>query len=256
MRILHEFEVELKGESKVTLGFKRPSRMDIQEIDMVYSSYQSDCIKRGIITKDMLVKSYKDFGGYLSEQEVKQYTDTYEEFLSKQKQLADLKDGSEDSQELVKEIIKLYNDIQDFEMQEQDLFSKTAEVIARNRTILWIVLSFIYEKDGDNWKPIFAGGNDEAKFESYEKLEDEDPFKLDAIISRSSLFVSFWFTGRATTSEDFKAVEDMLNNDFGDVEVLAPEEEEEVEEKPKKKTAKKKTAKPRRKKAAVDESAV
>ena len=200
------------------LSFKKPTRMDIQEVDMVYSSFLSECIKRGIVTKDMLIKSYGDFGGYLSKDEVKDYSDTYDKFLNKQKELQSIDEGSDDAQKVVKEIVRLHNKIQEFEMREQDLFSKTAEVIARNKTILWLVFNFIYQKDGDTLVPVFAGSTDEEKYEAYEALEEEDPKRLEEIVARASLYVSFWFTGRASSTEEFKELDTLLNDNGKDPE--------------------------------------
>ena len=51
--------------------------------------------------------------------------------------------------------MKLNRELQDYEIRQNQLFENTAEYRARTRTIMWWQLELLYEKSGDDFKPVF-----------------------------------------------------------------------------------------------------
>ena len=46
---------------------KNPSRRNIEDAELQFSIEMSNCIKKGILTKGMLLKKYSDSGGFILE---------------------------------------------------------------------------------------------------------------------------------------------------------------------------------------------
>jgi hypothetical protein len=68
-------------------------------------------------------------------------------------------------------------------------------------------MNLAYEKDGDNYKPIFVGDSFEEKLIQYDSFEEEEnkyEFLL-GVVRRVTYLITLWFLGRADTSEDFTA---------------------------------------------------
>jgi hypothetical protein len=68
-------------------------------------------------------------------------------------------------------------------------------------------MNLSYEKDGDNYNPLFKGENLEEKLLQYDTFEEEETkyeFLL-GVIRRITYLITLWFLGRADVSEDFEA---------------------------------------------------
>ena len=72
MRTLYKFTHLTKDGKMLKLAIRKPTRLELDDADMMFSRFQSECIQKGILTKEMLLKSYKNFGGTLSNQEEKE----------------------------------------------------------------------------------------------------------------------------------------------------------------------------------------
>jgi hypothetical protein len=155
-------------------------------------------------------------GGSISDQEREEYGKLLLKFrdLSFELQSILIKGESERSEveklrsnELITDLDNIRKDIQNFEASQIAIFENTAEAKARNRTILWWVMNLSFEKNGDDYKPIFKGDNFEEKLLQYDGLEEEEnkyEFLL-GVIRRITYLVTLWFLGRVDTVEDFEA---------------------------------------------------
>jgi hypothetical protein len=88
-------------------------------------------------------------------------------------------------------------------MEQQSLYEQTAEVRARNKTILWWILALSYGGDDNAY---FPGKTFDDKLAVYDELSEEEDDFINTVIQRLTYFVSFWFVGRASTQEEFDAM--------------------------------------------------
>ena len=154
--------VEKEEEREVSHEFfmRKPNRRLYDDADLYYAVKLSEGIKAGLLTKALLEKRYDNDGGALSNDEIEKYGKLYIDFYNKQKEIADLHaDGKVTKEEQAK--LSELKDVIDntrsaltsFEMGQQALFDQTAEVRARNKTILWWVLNASYKMDGEEETP-------------------------------------------------------------------------------------------------------
>ena len=263
-------------EEKVKHGFflRKPTRALYDEAELFYGIELSKGIKAGLLTKALLAKRYENDGGSLSDGEIERYGNLYLDFYKRtddyQRLVIKGEDNLTDSDK--EEMGRLEVELQDtrstltqFEMEQQSLYEQTAEVRARNKTILWWILQLSY---GDDGKSYFPGKTFDERLISYDdKSEEEDVF-INTVIQRLTYFVSFWFVGRAATQEEFDTLlreQGLVEEDEMPTEALMEEvedldlpeviiESEEitlekvVEDAPEEKTVKKPAKRKRRKK--------
>ena len=246
---------EIKVTKKVTektpvkVILKRPSRRQIEEADLEYSVEMSRCVKKGILTKAMLVKKYSDTGGLMSETEAKTLYQLYQKLMELQRDYTENEtvnktepNRKKKSEELTLEMTKVRDQIVKTEMAYQSLFDHTADMKAQNRLLLWYIinLTYIQREEDSKPSPYFKGEDFEDKLEDYYQKEESENLQYFEIARKVSNIAAFWFYNQASTKEDF----DGLLSDKSETE--EPEEEtEEVtsEESENKPASKRKTKK-------------
>ena len=220
MRLLYKFEHKDAAGKITKLAIRKPTRLELDDADMMFSKFQSECIGKGILTKEMLIKAYKNFGGTLSNQEEKEYSKVFESFVEARKKIDKAKTKKEKDL-LQKEVDLYYSSLRDIEMEHEHLFDRTADVIARNKTILHLALLMglkdtSEEKDADPvFESVYSGEEFEDRYNDFAEKEEADSDIANAVLSRISLFVTFWYYGDKTlTEEDFKKYDELTRSDF------------------------------------------
>jgi hypothetical protein len=230
---------EIKVTKKVTektpvkVILKRPSRRQIEEADLEYSVEMSRCVKKGILTKAMLVKKYSDTGGLMSETEAKTLYQLYQKLMELQRDYTENEtvnktepNRKKKSEELTLEMTKVRDQIVKTEMAYQSLFDHTADMKAQNRLLLWYIinLTYIQREEDSKPSPYFKGEDFEDKLEDYYQKEESENLQYFEIARKVSNIAAFWFYNQASTKEDF----DGLLSDKSETE----ESEEKTEEVP------------------------
>ncbi len=220
MRLLYKFDYKDTTGKISRLAIKKPSRLELDESDMMFSQFQSECVKRGILTKEMMIRELKNFGGTLSNDEEKEYSKIFAQFVAAKKRLEKAK-TLKDKELIQKEIDVYFTSLRDIEMEHEHLFDRTADVIARNKTILHLSLLMAYidinedEDDEPNWQPVYSGNEFEDRYESFSDKEEIDAINANNMLSRVSLFVTFWYFGdKGLTEEDFKRYDELTRSDY------------------------------------------
>jgi hypothetical protein len=208
----------------IPIGVKSPNRRELEDAEMRYAVELSNCIKSGILTKNMLSKAYANTGGMFSEDEKKVYDDLYNKFQLKQFEYqswnykANMETATrQDKDKFLKvseEFWDIYNKLQQFENENAQLFNQTAEVIARNKVCLWLAMNMTYiqrntESIGDEepkWEHFFRGSTYDDKLDYYERILEEEESFDSKVAEKALIIVSFWYTGRASTQEDFEYI--------------------------------------------------
>lgn len=191
---------KVKEDINYSFMIKKPTRSEREEAELVRVQYFSEYTKRGILTQAMLSKTYANYGGVLSDEEVKHYSGLRVELYEKLKAFELASSAGQASKELneaqLKEINELQMKLTRFEYDQGNFFNNTAEAKARNKLIEYLVLTltFFKKQDDIDYKPFFAGEAFEDKLKVLEKVEDENEplYNLvrDKLAFVTSLFVS------------------------------------------------------------------
>jgi len=223
-------------DSPVKVILRKPSRRQIEEAELEYSVEMSRCVKKGILTKAMLVKKYSDTGGLMSETEAKNLYTLYQELFDAQKEYTEaeaLNKDSDKAKEVSAKIVRLRDQIVKIEMAYQSLFDHTADMKAQNRLLLWYVLNLTMTQGESDTKPqyYFKGEDFDEKLEDYYAKEESEDSQYFEIVRKISSVAAYWFYNQASTKEEFdKVFQDKLQE---------TEVKEDQEEKSEKKSTKK-----------------
>lgn len=193
----------------------KPNRRLREDGELFYAAETSKFAKAGVLPKAAWSTILSNGGGIISEQDRELYGNLLLKFrdLSFELQSILIKgeaDRTEAEKKRVDEIItqldSVRTDIQSFESSQISIFENTAEAKARNRAILWWIMFLSYQKEGDNYTPVFNGETYQDKLIDYDKFE-EDEIAYEFILSvtrRITYLVTLWFLGKAEKHDEFE----------------------------------------------------
>ena len=203
---------KVKEDVPVRIVFKQPSRRDTEEAEIQFSVEMSNCIKKGILTKGMLVKKYSDTGGIFSEDDDKRLTAMYIDIAKLQREYVVLENGTAEQKQkaevVLEKLAATRKEMVDLESTYLNLFNNTADVIAQNNIIRWFCINLAHKQEGGGKiEPLFTGSTYEQKLENMRDLDEaEDPL-YQAAFRKLATFVSYWYFSKNATKEDFKKLE-------------------------------------------------
>lgn len=213
----------------------KPVRRHYDEGEMCYAIKLSEGLRAGLLTKVQVQKRYENDGGILSDFQKKRASELRASIFALEKDYLDTSAKNEITRETQSkrlEIVSQMNDVRtelsDIENSQQYLFDQTAEVKARNKTILWWVLQLAYKKSDKNpeeYVPVFDGIKDEEKFEIYDKMENEEDDFDKELLRKFAYYISYWYVSRITDKEDFERIEQIYNDSANGYD---PESDEDV----------------------------
>lgn len=194
------------------LFVKRPNRSENDEAEMFRAEAESECLKRGIITSALLAKRLINDGGILTDDQRKDYEKLQNDFFEKQPEYVKLTEVPEEKrtkeqkkqlENLMLELTDIMAAMQDLENASSNLYNRTAESIARTKTVVWLTLMLSYQEKEGKEIPFFGDGDYLVKLSNYDKMEErEDKFEYEAI-QKFMLLIGSWYAGKASTKEDF-----------------------------------------------------
>ena len=235
-KTIYEFKVK-DGKKNRHFVINRPTRRQAEEADTQYAVEMSKCVRKGILTKNMLAKKYADSGGVMSEEAAKQLSGMYHklnELISEQARLKTVKSQTKKNKERLKgledEMVDVRRNIVDIEGANLSLFNNTAESRAQQQIMVWYTTHLLVEKVGDNEEFFFDGEDFEDKLDQYYSREDEEDNEVYLDIMRTAgTIVAFWYYNQGLEHKKFEsALREFIDNDKEE-----EEEEEEEEEKEK-----------------------
>lgn len=213
---------KVKEETPTRVVIRKPSRRILEEADLEYSSEISRCIKKDILTKEMLVKKYADTGGVLTEEEQIAHARKYKRISDLRNELIKMiivekKDEAHEQKinKTLDDISSLHQEIAKTEAAHSHLFENTADSIALRHQILFYVLHLTCLRDSETGELIdyFSGASFKDKKEDYYSKEDDPDDLYIKLISKVTYFISFWRSGLANSEEDFKKLEEDLEKE-------------------------------------------
>ena len=192
---------------------KQPTRRQMEEADMEYSIEMSKCVKKGVLTKAMLMNKYTDTGGMLSEKDAQELSKLYGKLGELQTDFTalNLKSQSKASEskksEVSKDMAELRRTIATAETNFSALLNHTADTRAQNKVIVWYLLTLTnLEKDG-KLESFFTGETFEEKKDHFYKMEEEEDELLEVVYDKITAFISFWYFSSSASESYFKDLE-------------------------------------------------
>ena len=185
---------------------KKPTRRVIDEAEAQYAVEMSKNIKRGIVTKAMLVKKYADTGGTLTEEETKDMVRKLQKSneISNKIQLLTAtkkKESEKEIKELTSELLILRQELADIEMSMQGVYDHTADARSERSMLLWYTIQLARKIEEEKEVLFFDGLLYEDQLESlYEKDENGSTIEKEALNKFMSV-VSLWFYNNSVTHE-------------------------------------------------------
>lgn len=238
-----EIEVTKTVTETVPIDFfiRKPNRRLYDDAELFYGVKMSEGIKAGLLTRNLLSKRYEDDGGAFSEAEKERYSELYMQIAQRESEYQRMQTNLDNkpqelkdriSQDILLEISQLRRELIEIENSQANIFDQTAENRAKNQTIMWWVLKLSHWKEyGREAETEFFSGEDfDEKLNTYDEYEESDDEFLNEAIKKLAFYISFWYMGRATTEEEFKAVDELYQSSQEDEEVEPLEEVEESEE--------------------------
>lgn len=192
---------------------KKPTRSLSDEAELYHGSEMAKAVKSGMMTLSQLEKRFVNDGGILSEPERDNYAKLLTSLRDKQieyhkislKNAADrTPEENQQFTDLITDLLKIQNDLQAFQLDNEQLFNSTADIRARNKTVLWWVLNISYKEEGGKEIPFFSGNTLEEKLQDYDKIsEGNDEFQI-LVIGRFTYLFTLYYLGKANTEPDFQ----------------------------------------------------
>ena len=185
---------------------KKPPRRVIDEAEAQYAVEMSKNIKRGIVTKAMLVKKYADTGGTLTEEETKDMVRKLQKSneISNKIQLltaTNKKESKKEIEQLTSELLVLRQELADIEMSMQGVYDHTADARSERSMLLWYTIQLARKIEEEKEVLFFDGLLYEDQLESlYEKDENGSSIEQEALNKFMSV-ISLWFYNNSVTQE-------------------------------------------------------
>ena len=235
----------VKKDVPFNIVIKKPTRTQLEDGDMFYSLELNKFIKMGLLTKAMLAKQYGSQGGVWTEKEQKLYAELIYKMHQKQLEIQQfsilgnsgkLSDRQKSKLEIAtREMAELKKELTEYEMVQNSLFDHTADIKARNRTIMWYILHLTHFAEGEDEDAIleemFQGDEFEDRFSVYEDKEEGGDEVYERAIDKISSIITIWYISGNQERESLEEFMDQMKQDSEDLEDDFEEDlEEESEE--------------------------
>ncbi len=189
----------------IPFGFKKPSRTEDEEADIVRAAAWYRFVDRGVIPEAMLIKRYTDAGGTMPEEYRKLLDALQIEFFAIEMELTKAEIEHKGNDEILRPLRLKYFDTREkmteIHRSQAPFFENTAEAKAKEKHMEWLVLHMAHykphradETQGE-WTPFFVGNNMEEKLATYDKMveakdellaKSQEVLKLVALLYSSS----------------------------------------------------------------------
>jgi hypothetical protein len=252
-----EISKTLKKNRPVAFKLQKPTRRLFEAGELYYAVKLSEGIKAGLLTTAQVSKRYENDGGVYTDAEKSRLRELRNDIAELQAEYFKLdRDDEKADKEKVRilsHINECRNEISELENVHQYIYDQTAEVKARNKTILWWILNMAHQQNQGNknqFLEMFGKSDDlEDKLDHYDRLEEGGDVFVQESLKKLAYYVSYWYVSKNVSDEDFTTVE-ALYEQGSEYKVVEDEDEkkekadvevggEQVEEKSKKKSEKK-----------------
>ena len=190
----------------VEFVIKKPTRRIVDEAEAQYAVELSKNIKRGIVTKAMMIKKYADTGGALTEEQAKDMVRKLQKSneLANEIQLLSTREKKPQKQieKLEGELLTIRKELAEFETAMQGVYEHTADARAERSMLLWYVIQLSRILKNEEEEFFFDGIIYEDQLEDlYKKDEEGEDLEKEALSKMMSV-VSYWFYNGEASEEE------------------------------------------------------
>jgi septal ring factor EnvC (AmiA/AmiB activator) len=252
-----EISKTLKKNQPVTFKLQKPTRRLFEDGELYYAVKLSEGIKAGLLTTAQVSKRYENDGGVYTDAEKSRLRELRNDIAELQAEYfkLDRSDEKADKEKvrILSHINECRNEISELENVHQYIYDQTAEVKARNKTILWWILHMAHQQDERNrnqFMEMFGKSSDlEDRLDAYDRMEESGDDFVQESLKKLAYYVSYWYVSKNVSQEDFGTVESLYEQGSEYKVVEDKDEEEEAEKKQAEEKSKKKSEKKSEKKA-------
>jgi hypothetical protein len=216
-KALYSFKIQ-DGSREREFGLIKPNRKLKQEGEIYYTAQLSRLVSAGVLPRAIWEKVIKNNGGAISDPEKKEYSDLYKELIDLNKNLLDVSSKTEEdiseeekqkeTSQIQAKMMDVRRKMQALESEQMSLYDNTAEVKARNSTIIWWSMYLAGEKnESGEFVPVIKGEDVDEKLDQYDIILEENPF-LSGVIKRLNYLTTVWYIGVASSEEEFKSFDE------------------------------------------------
>ena len=123
---------------------------------------------------------------------------------TKQKEIEDkeqtLNNALDQFYEVQEELLKIQQTVESF-------FEQSAEIKARNKTIIWWILNLSYDLNEAKEELFFKGRSIEDKLRSLDDLEESEEEFTSYLIKKFSYLISYWYSSKISKAEQYEDAE-------------------------------------------------
>ena len=195
--------------------FARPTRKLQDEIKLFRAKKESEFLRAGVLSVAQVHKKVFDDNTLLTEEQKKEYNALRDEGMKLQTEYFDIpiedkrneeeKIQAKNIEDKLTLIYKKMQPYQDIDNAYSNLYENTAEIMAQKEAIRYLALMSSYEDlGGDKHKLIFGDGNEEARMNVYDSIEDGDDKYMYDLIARFFFVANFYMQNKAETQEDYQ----------------------------------------------------
>lgn len=194
----------------------KPTRNQIDSAEIFYGATVAEGVRKGLMNHALLSKRFSDDGGTMSEGERNKYANLFKELFAATERAEKLQAINKDNrteaeQKELDEILlnqaEIQKEIQQIEINQMGLFEQTAEALARRKTLLWWIMNISYQEQNGKEVPLFGNGTLDERLAIYDDLLEKSDEIINEAIRRISVYVPFWYVGRAEKTEDFDKID-------------------------------------------------
>ena len=201
-------------EKPVRVIIKEQSRQEITNSNNVYEEEWSSCIRRGILPRALISKTYRSGDGILTSDEVKVLDEINKKIEEIKEKYQEVNSKEEKSEEDNKEIEKLAAEfawanaqLNSLEDVSESLFRHSAETLSFEKQLMYNILFLSYlEATPGQIVPLLEGETMDEKLASFDKILDVDEKSsfaakekarlYDEVIALNTEILKQYFTGK------------------------------------------------------------
>lgn len=198
MKELYTFTIK-DGKTEKKVFLKKLTYEDREEMGLVYSAALGKALNMGVMSRlDMRrVMAGEPIDRAKLTKDLTELENKYHE----------LNVNKKDLKKVTKQIISLRNQISDYDQRLLQIFGHSAEMIADQRSVTWVVANFTFWDDTKT--PVFGEDQDERVSNYYTALDEGTIEKT--VGEKAFLFFHGFLMGQLSTEEDFQKLEENMN---------------------------------------------
>jgi len=220
---LYRFPIKYNKKNYNIVVYK-PNLDDLEEVSFFYGQKYNEYIRKGFLTRAMMSKKYGELG---SEEDMERIHNALRNYYEAEKVITlydtDESKLNDEQRERLNNAKNQYIEVQhilnDYQLNIRAQMSQTADVLAEQKLIEWLVFFFSHYEENFEGKteifPLFKGNNFDEKRSNYLKLADEDYESNDSEFKKAKelmaksfekivKILTLWYGDRKISSKDIK----------------------------------------------------